>query len=163
MFSFLKFIKFSNVRSQECQSLPTISGRPGLFDPVSEVPHEIEEKVSFRNRDDLVSNLDEEREALRTLEVEAVGDGGTEVLGSSRGVNFESFVRVIREVDLTMKRDMKNVNMRRDMKNVNMRRDMKNVNMRRYMKNVKQVPKRETYDPVKWGGDGDILWQVLND
>ena len=42
----------------------TVSGGPGLLDPVSEMAHEVEEEVSLGHTDHLVRNLDEEAEAL---------------------------------------------------------------------------------------------------
>ena len=70
-------------------SFLTISGRPGLLDPVREVTHEVEEEVPLRDRDDFVGDLDEEAETLARPQVEPLRDALAEVLGPRRGVNLE--------------------------------------------------------------------------
>ncbi len=52
----------------------TVSRRPSLLDPVGQVPDEVEEEVAFRNRNDLVRDLDEKAEALGRSKVQAGGD-----------------------------------------------------------------------------------------
>lgn len=67
----------------------TVPGRSCPLHPVGEVAHEVEEEVRVRHADDLVCNLDEETEAVRRVEVEALGDGAAQVAGSRGGVNLE--------------------------------------------------------------------------
>lgn len=69
--------------------LLTVSGWPGLLDPVGEVAHKVEEEVSLGHRDHLVRNLDKEAEALGGAEAQPLRDVLAEVLGAGRGVNFE--------------------------------------------------------------------------
>ena len=59
----------------------TVPGRPGLLDPVCQVSDEVEEEIALGDGDDLVSDLDEEAEAFRGLEVQPLRDVLAEVLG----------------------------------------------------------------------------------
>lgn len=67
----------------------TVSGWPGLLDPVREVPHKVEEEVALGDRDHLVGDLDEETEPLGGPEAQPLRDVLTEVLGPRRRINLE--------------------------------------------------------------------------
>ena len=51
--------------------------------------HEIEEKVSLRNRDNFVGNFDKEAESLARPQVEALRDALAEVFRPRRGIDLE--------------------------------------------------------------------------
>ena len=82
------------------KTLLTISGGPGFFDPVCEMPDKVEEKVSFGDRDDLVSDLDKEGEAFGWSQVETLAYRSAKVFGPSWWVHLKRFVSVVWEVNL---------------------------------------------------------------
>lgn len=71
----------------------TIFGGLSLFDPVCEVADKVEEKVLFRNGDDLISDFNKEAEAFVRLEREPLRDALTKVLGPCRRIHFKGLKR----------------------------------------------------------------------
>jgi len=53
------------------------------------MPHEIEEEIAFRDRDNFVGDLDEKTETLGRPQIEPLRDVLTKIFRSGGGVNFE--------------------------------------------------------------------------
>ena len=72
----------------------------GLFQPLRQMAHKVEEKVALGHTDDLVRNLDKQREALHRLESQTLSDRLAEVLGARARVDLKGLVAVVRKVHL---------------------------------------------------------------
>lgn len=70
----------------------TVSTRSSA-QPFCQMAHEVKEEVALRNADDLIADHNEQGESLGAGETEPIGDGATEVLCPSTGINFESLQR----------------------------------------------------------------------
>lgn len=78
----------------------TVSGRPGLFDPVGEMTDKVEKEVSLWHGDDFVGDFDEQREAFGRAQVEPLADRSAKVFGPGGRVHLEGFVCIVWEVNL---------------------------------------------------------------
>ena len=74
-----------------------VPARPRFLDPVRQVPDEVKEEVRVRDRDDLVSYLDEDAEARAREQIQFLHNSSHQVLRFDRGVNQESLT--VKSVD----------------------------------------------------------------
>ena len=62
--------------------LLTISGWPGLLDPICKVPYKVEEKITFRNTDYFVSNFHKQTKSLTGSQIQSLSNILTKIFGS---------------------------------------------------------------------------------
>ena len=67
----------------------TVSRRSGFPNPIGQMPYEIKEKVAFRNRDNLIGDLDKETKTLGRSQIESLRDVLTKIFRPGGRVNFK--------------------------------------------------------------------------
>ena len=60
----------------------TISGWPGLLDPICKVPYKVEEEITFRNTDYFVSNFHKQTKSLTGSQIQSLSNILTKIFGS---------------------------------------------------------------------------------
>lgn len=73
----------------------TVFGRFCLFDPVGQVADEIEEKIFFWHRNDLVGDLDKETEPFIRFECQPLRYALAKVLGPGGRIDLESLCKTL--------------------------------------------------------------------